>query len=147
MKTYGIRISDGKGEVLRPVLSDILEEIKNGDLFYWSVLFLDGTPSPGQGAFLVEYEKKISDSEHGLLSSWENLTRLSNKFFQMFEITVLGCKNKDLLLRYEKEEDMHNACDIVIDLIDCAFWEVFSKDHELIERLKAKFKETELLDP
>ncbi len=42
---------------------------------------------------------------------------------------------------------MYQSCDIVIELIDCAFWQIFTKDQELIDRIKRKFKEVELLEP
>jgi hypothetical protein len=147
MKTYGIRISDGRGNVLSPTLSDILEEINEGISFNWCILFLDGTPNPGQGKFLIEYEKKNNDSENGLFLSLKELKTLSGKFFQMFETIVLGSYNIDLLHRYKEDKDMYTTCDVVIELIDCAFWEVYVKDIKVIERLKERFKEIELLDP
>ena len=116
MKTYGIRLLDGKGNVLKTTLHDILDEIDGGESFYWCLLFLDGIPAPGQGSFLVDFEKKINDSKNGIIVTWEELKRLSIKFFQMFEITVLGCKDVDLLHRFDNENDMYKACDIVIDL-------------------------------
>lgn len=147
MKTYGIRISDGRGKVLSPTLSDILEEINEDISFNWCILFLDGTPNPGYGKFLTEYEKKINDSENGLFLSLEELKNLSGKFFQMFETIVLGSYNISLLHRYKEEKDMYKTCDVVIELIDCAFWEVYVKDMKVIEQLKERFKEIELLDP
>ena len=146
METKGIRISDGD-KVLEPTLSDILEVITDGDVFYWSILFLDGAPNPDQGCFLAEYERKINNSENGVLIKWEEVITLSSKFFQMFETLILGCKDPKLLRRYKKEEEMYKACDIVIDLVDCVCWEVFSKDKELINRLASKFKEIEFLEP
>jgi hypothetical protein len=147
MKTYGIRISDGRGNVLSPTLSDILEEINEDAPFNWCILFLDGTPNPGQGKFLMEYEKKINDSENGLFLTLEELKTLSGKFFQIFETIVLGSYNVNSLHRYKEEKDMYTICDVVIELIDCAFWEVYVKDMKVIERFKEKFKEIELLDP
>jgi hypothetical protein len=146
MKTKGIRISDGKGNVLGPTLSDILIELNNGPSFYWSILFLDGTPSPGQGHFLTEYENKINNSENGISIKWEELTTLSSKFFQMFETIILGSKDPKLLRRYEKEKEMYITCDIVIDLIDCAFWEVYSKDQDFLSKLQKKFQIVEFLE-
>lgn len=147
MNTKGIRISDGSDDVLSVSLFDILEEISNGKSFYWSILFLDGTPNQGQGAFLSEYETKINDSENGLNIDWEELLTLSNKFYQMFETTILGCKDVKLLKRYDSDEEMYKACDITIELIDCVFWEVYSKDELLIDRLDKKFEKTEFLEP
>lgn len=145
MKTKGIRISDWRENILLP-LSDILEEITSGDSFYWSILFLDGTPNPGQGHFLNQYESIINNSENGIPIKWEELTTLSGKFFQMFETIILGCRDTKLLRRYAKEKEMYITCDIVIDLIDCAFWEVYSKDQNLLTKLQKKFQEVEILD-
>jgi hypothetical protein len=147
MKMKGIRISDGIDSILRVKLSDILEEVVNGNSFHWVVLFLDGTPNQGQGKLLSECETLINKSKNGLPISWEELNLLSSKFSQMFETTILGCKDANLLYRYKKEAEMYKTCDIVLDLIDCAFWEVYSKDGELIARLAKKFKEIEFLEP
>jgi hypothetical protein len=145
MRTSGIRISDERGNVLGPTLADILEEITDRDSFYWSILFLDGTPSPGQGHFIAEFKSRIKISENGLLIKYEELVELSSKFHQMFETTVLGCRDEKSLRRYATEKEMYRTCDIVIDLIDCAFWEVYSKDEQLINKLAIKFKEVESL--
>lgn len=146
MKTYGIRIFDGRGKILSPTLRDIIEEIQEESVFNWCILFLDGTPNKGEGEFLFEYIKKINDSENGLLLSLEDLKNLSDKFFQLFETIVLGSYNIDLLHRYKEEQESYKACDVVIELIDCAFWEIYAKDKKIIERFEKKFKEIEWID-
>ncbi len=146
MKTIGIRILDGKDNVLEPTLSDILEEISDGQGLHWTILFLDGTPNPGQGSFLTNYESQINDSKNGLSIRWEDLVLLSRKFLKMFEATILGCKDVSLLRRYESEKEMYETCDVVIDLIDCAFWEVYSKNGKILNNLKKKFREIEPLE-
>lgn len=45
--------------------------------------------------------------------------------------------------RYEDEKEMYKTCDLVIDLIDCVFWEVYSKDQNFLDKLERKFQETE----
>lgn len=147
MRTNGIKILDGEGDALSTTLSDILEEFSDGKSFYWSILFLDGMPHREHGRFLMKYAKKINHSENGIPIKWEELIALSEKFFQMYVILVLGCKDVRLLQRYDKEKEMYEACDVVIELIDCAFWEVYSKDEDFIDRLKNKFKEIEILSP
>ena len=64
----------------------------------------------------------------------------------MYETIILGSKNVDLLHRYKEEKEMYKTCDIVLELIDCAFWEVYVKDIKIIEKFKGKFKEIELFD-
>ena len=147
MKNTGIRISDKENRILSVELSSILDEIHNGNSLYWCILFLDGFTHPEEGKFISELQKKILESENGLIISWKDLQALSTKFHQMFEIIILGCKNKNLLHYYEDEIKMYEICDVAIQLIDCAFWEVFSKDHELIARLGKKFKEIKFLKP
>lgn len=146
MKTYAIRIFDGRGKVLSPTLGDILREIYSGSLFYWRILFLEGSPSHGHGEFLINYKKDINHSENGITVSWDELKNLSGKFFQMYETIILGSSNMDLLHRYKEEHEMYKTCDIVIELIDCAFWEVYAKDVKIIENLKKKFRKIELFD-
>lgn len=145
MNTQGIRISDGSN-VLEPTLADILAEVSDGDSFYWSIFFITGVLEPNQELSIFDLEREINKSKNGKAIRFAELTDLSNKFFQMYETIVLGCKDSSLLRRYEKEEEMYCTCDIVIDLIDCVFWEVYSKDHNLLERLRKKFREVEMLE-
>lgn len=146
-RNQGIRISDSRDNVLDITLSDILEEIQNGSFLKWSILFLDGMPNPEEEKFLSEYQNRISKSKNGLRITWGELNLVGSKFSQIFETVILGCKKQESLCRYINDHEMYQSCDVVIELIDCAFWQVFSKDQELIKRLKEKFKETELLEP
>ena len=42
---------------------------------------------------------------------------------------------------------MYETCDIVIQMFDSCYWEVFSKDTQLIEKLAKKYKQIKFLDP
>lgn len=42
---------------------------------------------------------------------------------------------------------MYETCDIVIEMIDGGFWEIFSKDIAWIDRLAKKYKKIEFLTP
>lgn len=145
MQPYGIRIFDMKDNVLNVEISDILNEIQQGNNLSWSILFLDGTPNSGKGNIVNEYKKQINKSEEGLKINWDHIFLIGNEFFQLFEVLILGCKTKEFLHRYDDDREMYQSCDIVIELIDCAFWQIFSKDPELINRLQKKFKNIELL--
>jgi hypothetical protein len=147
MKTYGIRISDSKDGILNVKITDILQEIQNGDTLNWCILFLDGTPNQEKGQSINQYKNKINKSESGLQIDWNEIYLIGKKFSQTFETTILGSKTREFLHRYENDQEMYQLCDVVIEQIDCAFWQIFSKDLELINKLKAKFKETEILEP
>ena len=60
MKTKGIRISDIK-EAKCITFSEILSYIKNGQKFYWSILWLDITPLKNEGEYIIQLEKKLTN--------------------------------------------------------------------------------------
>ena len=127
-------------------LRDVLDEINNGDEFYWSILGLWMTGDLGLGQSVLDLENRIKNLENGLFISWEDLNDLAKKIWQTIEISVIGCKDKKLLLRYEDDQEMYETCDIVIQMIDSSYWEIFSKDERLVNRLAEKFKNTEFLN-
>ena len=60
MKTKGIRISDIKeGKCI--TFFEILSYIKNGQQFYWSILWLDVTPLKNEGEYIIQLEKKLTN--------------------------------------------------------------------------------------
>ncbi len=136
MQTHIIRISDSKDNVLNVKISDILEEIQKGNDLNWCILFLDGMPSPGKGNTVNDYKNKINKSKEGLQIKWNDICFIENEFFQIFETIILGCKNQEFLHRYDNDQEMYQSCDIVIELIDCAFWQIFTKDQDLKNRRK-----------
>ncbi|MGE5196633.1 MAG: hypothetical protein ACM3JI_04825 [Anaerolineae bacterium] len=145
--TKGIRILDKKARIVTVELSDILEEINNGDQFEWSLFYLQATGDLGKGKSIPEFEQQIIGSEKGFFITWKELNNLSQKFWDLMDITVIGCKDKNLLRRYKNDQEMYKTCDIVIEMIDSGYWEVFSKDEQLINRLAEKFKEIKFLEP
>ncbi len=147
MNSKGIRIWDEEDGAVSVKLSDILEEIKNGDSFNWSILFLDAMGDLGKDRSIPEFQNQIIKSEKGFLIKWEELNLLSLRFEQIFQIIIIACSDKSLLLRYEEDQERYENCDISIELIDSYFWEVFSKDLDLINRLAKKFFKTEFLEP
>lgn len=146
MKTNAIRILDEDDGYIYVTLYDILEEIRDGDLLLWSILFLWATGDLGDGKSIVDFEKEISALENGLYISWEDLNTLSKKFDQIIDVIIIGSKNKDVLHRYKDNHEMYDTCDIVVQMIDSSYWEVFSQDKDLIDRLAAKFKKIEFLN-
>ena len=144
MKTKGIRISDAKDDKCIP-LSELLENIPNEKQFFWALLWLDVTPLKNEGKYLIALEKKTNQSENGLFLAFESLLEISKKVFQEINVTIIACKAKESLYRYKEDQEMYEACDIVIEMVDGGFWEVFSKNVEWINQLAKKFKDVEFL--
>jgi hypothetical protein len=147
MTSSGIRISDDLNNVISVKLQDILEEIQEGFLFNWSILFFDAKGHLGEGKSIIDFGKKINNSEKGLFVSWEELNLLSKKLDEIIDIIIIGCKDKTLLHRYKEDREMYETCDVVIEMFDSYFWEIFSKDIKLINILAKKFKKIEFLAP
>ncbi|MBA2726687.1 MAG: hypothetical protein H0U49_00740 [Parachlamydiaceae bacterium] len=146
METKGIRILDKENRIVKINLSNILEEIKIGDQFEWSILYLHTTGDLGKGKSIPEFEEQIIKSEKGFFITWKEINDLSLKFWDLMDIIIIASRNKNLLLRYKDDQEMYQLCDIVIEKFDSCFWEVFSKDEKLINKLESKFKEVEFLD-
>lgn len=151
METIGIRILDGEDNVVSVKLSDILNIIDDGNIFNWAILFSDiilvSEITLQEGKSIIAQEKQINKSANGLHISWGELKSLSKKIHQEIDLIIIGCKNKENLHRYNSDIIMYNTCDIVIEMIDSSFWQVFSKDGDLIKRLAKKFKDTKFLSP
>jgi hypothetical protein len=147
MKSKGIRIYDSVNNIISTKLSDILSEIKNANSLNWAILFSDVTPSPNEGKFIIELEKKINKQEKPYEIKWADLISFANKIYQEIDLIIIGCEDKNTLKKYEDEDEMYNVCDIAIQMLDSSYWEIFSKDLELITKLASKFKNIKLLDP
>jgi hypothetical protein len=143
-KTQGIRILGKIDGVVIVKLSDILQEVYCGDFFHWAILYSDAIGDLGENIDIAEFEKKINKSPTGFSLIWKELETLAMRFS---DILILGCKDKNQLHRYDEPQEMYEACDIVIEMVDSNFWEVFSRDKHLIDRLAEKFKEIKFLEP
>jgi len=141
----GIRILDLENGVVSIKLSDILGMLPENS-FHWYILDSDIMPKPEEGEFIIQLEKKISESEKGLPIRWEELILLSQKSFQEIDLVIVGCKDNNFSRNYTSYNDIYAICDIVIEMIDSSFWEVFAKDQRLIDKCAKKFKRTELIE-
>lgn len=147
MKAKVIRISDKKNGHVIVELPDILEEIQNGNLYYWSILYLYSSGDLGENRDIPTFEQQIYESENGFVIDWYDLELLAKKFYQIYDITLIGCKDPNLLHRYDNDAELYEACDIVIEMIDCNYWQIFSKKDDLINKIASKFKDTEIFIP
>lgn len=151
MNSKGIRILDSTDDVVSVKLSDILNIIPYEDSLNWAILFSDlilvSDISLEEGKSIIAKETQINKSPNGVSFSWEELQTLSKKIHQEIDLIIVGCRNKEFLHKYQNDQEMYESCDIVIQMIDSSYWEVFSKDDNLIARLAQKFKEVEFLEP
>jgi hypothetical protein len=139
-----LRISDIKNDRCVP-LSELLTHIQNPDQLKWSLLWFDVIPIKDEGGFISRLTKNVNGSERGFYCDFDLLADVSRKIFQEIEILIIGCKTEEMLHRYEKDQKMYESCDIVMEMIDGGFWEIFSKNEGLIDQLSKKYKVVERL--
>ena len=144
MTSSGIRISDSKDNACIP-LEDLLPIINESNL-NWALLWIKVFPKREQGESVMELEPKVNGSPNGFICSWEFLLDLAKKFHQEIDLLIIGSKSVQNLHRYKDDKEMYETCDVVIEMIDGGFWEIFSSDPNLIAKLKSRFRETEPLD-
>lgn len=129
------------------IWGQVIHVIPDGNSFYWSILYLYATGNLINEQSIPDFEKKIKESEKGFLLTWKELSDFLNKLWDLIDITIIACKDKDIIKRYDNDQEMYEKCDIVIEMIDSGYWEIFSKDLKTINQLNKKFKETEILKP
>lgn len=146
----GIIIEDERNGIISVKLSRILEEIENGDSFYWDIFWIwaiGDIENPAlYGFHQQDYQEEINRLSDGFMISWEQLLLFSKEVVQIINIIVLGSKDPALLKNYETEDEMYNNCNIFIGMYDGSFWKIFSKDGKLIDRLAEKFNDIVLID-
>jgi hypothetical protein len=81
----------------------------------------------------------------GFPCTFEFLINFSKKIFQEIEVLIIGCKIKENLHRYKEDQEMYENCDVVIEMIDGGFWEVFSKNKNLIDQLTKRYEKVDFL--
>lgn len=147
MKSKGIQIAGNpESKILDITLEDILNAISEVSALQWKVLFLEGVSNKNEVSCVHEFEKQVNDSEQGVFIQWNDMYALSARYYQMYEAVFLGSEDVRKLKRYKEESEMWEACEMVIILIDCVFWEVYSKDSSIIKKLETAFKNVKLLD-
>ena len=140
MNIKGVKIFDP----IRVKIRDILQEF-SGEILKWTILFLDGVTNKGEGKTLLEFAKQVNTSKNGIAVTKEELFKISDRFFQIYEIVVIGNKDFCNSHRYNNENEMISKCSVVITLIDCACWEIYSKNSDIIQNIKDKFNNTEFI--
>lgn len=135
-ETKAIEIHGNKTEkVISVELKDILNCITDGNSCTWSILWLEAVGHRG-GISILDLEKSIKSSKNGLVLEWAELLELSDKFYQVIEIILVGDNEYSNLKRYDTDEEMYSNCCYTIELLDSSYWIIHSKNLKTIECLK-----------
>lgn len=137
-----IKISGSKEKYLTVTLTDILDCMPIGNSMNWSILNLQATWDSNKYGSVLEFERRINESDVGLLVSWSSLVDLGKSFDQVIEILLIGDDEKDNLKRYIKDINMFNKCSTVIELVDSDYWlvktDILEMEDNLIQKLNGE---------
>lgn len=130
-----IKINGDESEVLSVTLRDILDCIHDGHNYKWSILWLEAISNLMEKPMLL-FEEEVKQSPKGYLLDWLSLLKLSDEFYQVIEITIIGNKITENIRRYNNDEDMYLNCCITMELIDSSYWLVHSYDNTSLDCMK-----------
>lgn len=142
MKNIGIRIFDAENE-MHVKLSHILDLLSNANKYYWFIEFVDGMPAPHCGKEIMALIEERSRAKIARSISWEELSQLSSKFFQIYDLTILASLKEISPEPYEGDLRYAERYDFVATLVDGDFWEIYCKDEDVLALYRSEFKEIE----
>lgn len=144
MALKGIRIKEKNNDTVITT-KDILEQVVNGDKFFWSILYLEGEGSP-KGISYVDLVKEINNSKNGYILSWNEMNDFTIRMYSIYWIIIIGCRNIDNLKKYNIDKDRYETVDVSIELFDSSYWEIFTKDPKFYNNLTKRFMIEKYLD-
>jgi hypothetical protein len=139
MKPSAIKISNTSDGILSVDLKDILQCINDGSKYHWSILWLEAIGKL-EDVNVLSFEAEVKRAESGLVINWDDLLKISTRFNQIIEIILIGDLDPSKLRRYGNDDQMHEACDFTIELIDSSYWIINSKNEELLSPVKRNIK-------
>jgi hypothetical protein len=123
-------------------LRDVLKAVESYRDLCWYFLELEATGKLRGNEPIVQLERRIAQSPHGLRFDWNELTKLASEITQTINATLVGCRpnTSPPALPLKPVEGL----EIAIEAIDSTLWAVSTNESEVIQRLKAAFKNTKL---
>jgi hypothetical protein len=134
-----IRISDTTHNNTLISLKHVLEQIACGPSLFWSIIYLDATGKLNTELSIADLQLQVQQNPNGLHLTWDKLQWLADQHLDIIDISLIGCTDLSLLHKYQSNEEMYAASDIVIELFDSSYWEVYSAHEELLESLTTRF--------
>ena len=131
-----ITIKGIENSLLSVSLTDILELVNDGSVYKWKILWLEGTGVIKEGN-IIDFEKKINNSESGYFIEFPELFQLSRDLDQILEVLLIASADIECLRRYESDKVMVESCSICIELVDSSYWEISSDDELFINSLNS----------
>jgi YD repeat-containing protein len=143
-----IEIHDSDKNVLSFDLKDILRALpKNAETAEWYILNLEGTGEPLRNAEpLLDLEKRIQSSKHGVKATWHTLNQLADRMVQTVNLSLVGLSPGEPAPSLPVQV-AYGGLFVSIEAIDSSLWTVSSNDKQVIDCLRRQFRDTKLVRP
>ena len=141
-----IKIKDSiNGNFLSVTLKNLLEVIKPYvKSLSWAIYELDVLVKQGGIPGYSELIKKIDNAKSGYAISWEDVNSLADKVDQTINLILVACDNADSFIPYTNTTKWKRSYDVVIEIVDGDYWEVYTSDEKLVSLLESKYSDTEI---
>lgn len=123
-------------------LIDIIYQIDDLYDYFWNIQWFEGVSK--ESINVLDIEKKINNSENGILINSQELIEFTQPIKQITEIILIGDKNKGKLFRYFNDSDAKMSCEFFIEQVDSSYWEVTSNNLLFIESIIKKLAAVEI---
>ena len=115
-------------------LASILETLGQENL-NWSILHIWVVSKNGSGLDVFKLEE-LSKSTYGFEIDLYELITLSKEFEQVYECTLVGVNQSNLMpKRSLTTSELKSSCEVIVETVDGLSWDVFMRDANLFDRL------------
>ncbi|WP_126246355.1 hypothetical protein [Chitinophaga rhizosphaerae] len=124
-------------------LADILSCIPLGERREWALLHMEALGHPGDLDVLkFEAEAEI----HGIAYAWDALHQMQDRFAQVIEMMVVGGERVSHLRRAMPFEEILEAAEYVVELVDGGFWVVHTRSEQAVGNFCGRFSRVEVVE-
>ncbi|MBV8820258.1 MAG: hypothetical protein JO022_17995 [Acidobacteriaceae bacterium] len=137
-----VEIYDAEGHTLKFDMKEVLSALPSiADRLQWYVLDVEAVGSGPNGEPIMDFERSVASSEHGVKLSWEDLGKLAKNVEQTVNATLVGGS-----ARQPPSLPLPSSypATIVVEAIDSSLWAVSSPYTEVIESIQRSFRKTKL---
>ena len=112
--------------------------------YNWSIYELNATAQEKSDINLLELRSRIFNSSSGLKVNFDELLEIMQQLDQVIDLILVASGDEKKFTKFEDDNKWRDKYPIVIEIIDGAYWEVYSNDKELIKNLSKFYQDTKI---
>mgnify|MGYP000428889167 CR=1 FL=1 len=98
-------------------LNEILSAIPESPPI-WNFLYFNGTGVLSNNNSIIEFEEMINSSSSGYIIEWNELKKISEMFYQVYDCLIVGGKNLESITGNKTSKENFTLSSIVIEIFD-----------------------------